>query len=145
MVEERRSAGAEPLAAAAEEILATPPRPAGGAEIGRSRAGRPIRAWRFGSGAAAVSLIAGCHADEPVGPELLRRLCTWLGGLDAAHPLLSGWSWSVVPHVNPDGERRNAAWSRKTAAVPDHRGAPDRGFEPRGQPRASHDERSTAA
>jgi len=118
-----------PLADEVEEILATEPRPAGGVEIGRSREDRPIHAWRFGDGPVAVSLIAGCHADEPVGPELLRRLCAWLGGLAAAHRLLNGYRWSVVPQVNPDGERRNAAWSRVTLAVPDHRGATDRGFD----------------
>ena len=118
-----------PLASSVEQILAAPPRPDGGEEIGRSREDRPIRAWRFGAGSVALSLIAGCHADEPVGPELLRRLCSWLGGLPVAHPLLTGYRWSVVPHVNPDGERRNAAWSGKTTSVLDHRGGPDRGFD----------------
>ena len=112
-----------------EEILAAPPRPAGGEEIGRSREDRSIHAWRFGAGTAAISLIAGCHADEPVGPELLRRLCSCLAGLPADHPLLTAYRWSVVPHVNPDGERRNAGWSRKTRPVADHRGGPDRGFD----------------
>ena len=118
-----------PLAGFVERILETPPDPRGGAEIGRSREGRPIRAWRFGAGPSAVSLIAGCHADEPVAPELLRRLCAWLEGLPAAHPLLAGFRWSVVPHANPDGERRNAVWSGVTRPVPDHRGAADRGFD----------------
>ena len=112
-----------------EEILEAPPRPMGGLEIGRSREDLPIRGWRFGAGPAAVSLIAGCHADEPVGPELLRRLCCWLGGLPDGHPLLAAWRWSLVPHVNPDGERRNAAWSGATRPLTDHRGAPDRGFD----------------
>ena len=118
-----------PLESSFEEILAASPRPGGGAEIGRSRDGRPIHAWRSGSGPAAVSLIAGCHADEPVGPGLLRRLCSWLGGLPADHPLLAGYRWSLVPHVNPDGERRNRAWTRRTVPVEDHRGDPDRGFD----------------
>jgi hypothetical protein len=111
-----------------EEILAAAPGAAGGEEIGLSREGRSIRAWRFGSGPTAASLIAGCHADEPVGPELLRRLSAYLGNLPGEHPLLSGFSWSVVPHVNPDGERRNAIWSRSTTPVTDHRGSADRGF-----------------
>jgi hypothetical protein len=112
-----------------ERILATPPEPSGGVEIGRSREGRPIEAWRFGVGPAAVSLIAGCHADEPVGPELLRRFCAWVGGLSSDHPLLTGYRWSVVPHVNPDGALRNAGWSRTTRPVSDHRGEPARGFD----------------
>jgi hypothetical protein len=105
-------------------------------EIGRSRESRPIHAWRFGGGPAAVSLIAGCHADEPVGPELLLRLCTWLAGLPDTHRLLTGYRWSVVPHVNPDGERRNAAWSRVTSPVADHRGVADVEF---GFPRGAED------
>jgi hypothetical protein len=112
-----------------EEILAAPPRPVGGREIGRSREDRPIYGWRFGGGPVAVSLIAGCHADEPVGPDLLRRLCAWLGRLSASHRLLRLHSWSVVPHVNPDGELRNSEWSRATVPVPDHRGQSDRGFD----------------
>ena len=43
--------------------------------IGRSREGNPIYGYRLGEGEIGVSLIAGCHADEPVGPEMLRRLC----------------------------------------------------------------------
>ncbi len=127
--QELESGAAGPLAGAVEEILATPPRPVGGVEIGRSRGDRPIHAWRFGCGPLSVSLIAGCHADEPMGPEVLRRLCAWLSGLPAAHPLLAAYRWSVVPHVNPDGERRNAEWCRRTVPVPDHRGGADRGFE----------------
>lgn len=119
----------EALEASGEQILATPPRPVEGIEIGRSRQDRAIEAWRFGTGPVAVSLIAGCHADEPVGPELLRRLCSWLGALSAEHPLLAGYRWSVVPHANPDGELRNATWSRLTASVSDHQGAADRGFD----------------
>ncbi len=118
--------GLEPFV---EEILAAPPRPAGGLEIGRSREDRPIHGWRFGGGPVAVSLIAGCHADEPVGPDLLRRLCAWLGRLPASHRLLRLHRWSVVPHVNPDGELRNSEWSRATAPAADHRGRPDRGFD----------------
>lgn len=118
-----------PLGAAAEAILAAPRRPAGGIEIGTSREGRPIRAWRLGTGPVAVSLIGGCHADEPVGPALLGRLCAWLGGLPADHTLLTACRWSVVPHVNPDGEHRNAAWSELTRPAQDHRGGPDRGYD----------------
>ena len=117
------------LEACVEEILAAPPRPAGGREIGRSREDRPIHGWRLGSGPIRVSLIAGCHADEPVGPDLLRRLCAWLGRLSPAHRLLTWYSWSVVPHVNPDGELRNSEWSRATQPTTDHRGKPDRGFD----------------
>jgi Zinc carboxypeptidase len=88
-----------------EEILdseAPPPlRP-----IGRSREGREILGAVLGSGPRHVSLIGGCHPDEPVGPAMLRRLVSYLSSRpDTRH------TWYIVPHVNPDGEARNAAWS----------------------------------
>ena len=61
-----------------EEILAGSAPPAHLEEIGRSRDGRPIGAWRGGRGPLSVSLVAGCHADEPVGPTTLRGLSGWL-------------------------------------------------------------------
>jgi len=90
---------------------ATAEPPAGGSEIGRSREGRAIRGFRLGSGPTRISLIAGCHADEPVGPALLDRLVAYLAELDARAPLLAELSWSIVPHVNPDGAERNRTWS----------------------------------
>ena len=88
-----------------EEILdceAPPPlRP-----IGRSREGREILGAVLGSGPRRVSLIGGCHSDEPVGPAMLRRLVSHLSSRPDTHH-----TWYVVPHVNPDGEARNAAWS----------------------------------
>lgn len=96
---------------ALSRILAAPPSGAGeGRRIGRSRDGRPVEAFRFGSGPVRVSLLAGCHADEPVGPALLRRLVTLLDRLPADAPPLRRAEWWVVPHVNPDGEAANAGW-----------------------------------
>jgi hypothetical protein len=94
-----------------EEIAACDPVAAEeGAEIGRSREGRPLRAFRFGSGPLRLSLVAGCHADEPVGPRLLRRLAAHLADLPAEDPFLEAAEWWVLPHINPDGEARNAGW-----------------------------------
>lgn len=80
-------------------------------EIGRSREGRPVRGLRTGRGEFRVSLLAGCHADEPVGPRLLRRLVTFLEELPPSDPWRSELQWWVVPHVNPDGAARNEAWA----------------------------------
>ncbi len=77
---------------------------------GLSREGRPLAAFRFGRGPKRISLLAGCHADEPTGPMLLRRLVTFLHGLPADHPLLCDYSWWIVPHANPDGEGVNRRW-----------------------------------
>lgn len=95
-----------------EDLLAVPADPPAdrAEELGRSREGRPVLGWRLGRGERRVSLVAGCHADEPVGPHLLRRLLTWLGGLAEEDPLLERWSWWIVPHANPDGEARNRRW-----------------------------------
>lgn len=93
--------------------------------IGRSREGREIRGGILGRGPLHISLIGGCHADEPVGPAMLRRLSAFLAALPPEDPLLTGATWFLVPHVNPDGEARNAAWSEITLPAVDHRGAED--------------------
>ncbi len=87
-------------------------------ELGRSREGRPVLGRVLGRGPIQVSLIGGCHADEPVGPALLRRLAVALDRLPAGHPTLERFSWWIAPHVNPDGEARNRAWWRGAAPGP---------------------------
>jgi hypothetical protein len=84
-------------------------------QLGRSREGRPILGYRLGRGALKVSLIAGCHADEPVGPRLLEHVVSYLATVDASDALLTRYQWWVVPHVNPDGAARNAAWTHGAA------------------------------
>jgi hypothetical protein len=97
--------------------------------IGRSRQGREILGTVLGSGPRRVSLIAGCHSDEPVGPAMLRRLAAHLASRPEDDPLLARHTWYVVPHVNPDGEARNAAWSDHTLPALDHLGREDRVFD----------------
>jgi len=112
-----------------EDILAADlPVPAG-RPIGRSRQGREIAGHRLGRGPLRVSLIGGCHADEPVGPAMLRRLAALLASLPPDDPLLARATWSIVPHVNPDGEAVNAAWSGMTLPAVDHLGVPDRAYD----------------
>ena len=113
-----------------EEILAGLAPPPDLEAIGRSRDGRLIEAWRGGRGPLSVSLVAGCHADEPVGPATLQALAAWLASCpDDAHPALVEWCWSIVPHANPDGDAANAGWASQTREVPDYRGVPDRGYD----------------
>jgi hypothetical protein len=79
--------------------------------LGESEDGRPVAGAVLGEGARAVSLIAGNHADEPVGPLTLRQFV-----LSAARQpeewaaLLERFRFVVVPHTNPDGEAANRAW-----------------------------------
>ena len=85
--------------------------------IGHSEEGRPIAGVTLGTGPQVVTLMAGAHADEPVGPETLRLLVLdglaaqgWGapdGGLEA---LFERVTFRIVPHVNPDAEARNAPW-----------------------------------
>src|SRR5260370_39402062 len=96
-----------------------PPAPASGMTIGRSREGRDIVAHRLGRGPLHLSLIAGCHADEPVGPAMLRRLAAHLESLPEEAPWLAAASWWIVPHANPDGEERNRAWTEITLPAGD--------------------------
>ena len=108
------------LEARSAAILACPRPPATmGTIVGRSREGREIRALKIGVGARRVSLLAGCHADEPVGPRLLRRLSHYLFGLAADDPLLVNYQWWIVPHMNPDGAVRNERWQPSSATTYD--------------------------
>ncbi len=85
--------------------------------IGHSEEGRPIAGVTLGVGPRIVTLMAGAHADEPVGPETLRLVVLeglamqgWGapdGGLEA---LFEQVTFRIVPHVNPDAEARNAPW-----------------------------------
>ena len=86
--------------------------------VGRSEEGRPIAGVTLGYGPRLVTLVAGAHADEPVGPETLRLLV--LEGLAARdwasddgeglHALFERFTLRIVPHANPDAEAKNAAW-----------------------------------
>ncbi len=85
--------------------------------IGRSRGGRPIAGVILGNGPRVVSLIAGNHADEPVGPETLRTIILetlghrdWLADGDGFIELFERFTFRIVPHANPDGEEANQTW-----------------------------------
>jgi hypothetical protein len=86
---------------------------------GTSRDGRSLPLYRLAPPGGApggdepfrISLIAGCHADEPVGPRLLDRLLRALAALPDEHPARARCDWWIVPHVNPDGAAANAGWA----------------------------------
>ena len=93
------------------DLLRAPPVDrTGGDVIGESRQGRAITGFHLGTGPCRVSLLGGCHADEPVGPRLLRHLARLLDGLPPSDPMLQHYQWWIIPHINPDGEDRNRAW-----------------------------------
>lgn len=79
--------------------------------IGYSERGEPIFGFVFGSGPVIVSLVAGAHADEPVGPNTLYRLVLEMHTKpDRFAPIFNRFRFLVIPHVNPDGDVDNAPW-----------------------------------
>jgi len=80
-------------------------------ELGPSEKGAMLYGVRLGTGDHTVSLIAGNHADEPVGPETLRAfVLNALAHRNKMAPWLRHYEFVIVPHTNPDGEARNRPW-----------------------------------
>jgi len=78
-------------------------------KIGFSRSGEKIPAWKLGDGTVHLSLIGGCHGDEPVGPALLRQLVQWFFQ-NPCSDWLKQFTWHIIPHMNPDAELINNNW-----------------------------------
>lgn len=78
--------------------------------IGESREGRTLFAVKVGNGPLKITLTAGAHSDEPVGPlaclEILRCLAEGSGD----ECWLRQATWRICPQVNPDGAAKNARW-----------------------------------
>ncbi len=82
--------------------------------LGESEEGHPLIGLQMGIGKRHVSLMAGAHADEPVGPATLRLLCEQLiKNSSAFKDLLETYKLFIIPHINPDGEARNQPWIEK--------------------------------
>jgi Zinc carboxypeptidase/Penicillin-insensitive murein endopeptidase len=74
-------------------------------EIGESTGGRPIRAFRFGSGRPRI-LVVGCiHGNECAGSVVATRL------LHASRTRRG--SITVVPDLNPDGHAAKKRWNAR--------------------------------
>lgn len=82
--------------------------------LGNSEEGRPIDAVILGNGSKHISLLAGAHSDEPVGPETLRNfILEGLRNKEALRDLFERYRFFIIPHINPDGEARNRKWIRQ--------------------------------
>lgn len=82
--------------------------------LGKSRQKRVLDAFTLGRGPIDISLIAGAHADEPVGPETLRLLIRKCAELrDASPELFERFRFVVIPHINPDSEMANQRWIKE--------------------------------
>jgi hypothetical protein len=80
-------------------------------ELGPSEEGAMLYGVRLGTGKRTASLIAGNHADEPVGPETLRSfVINALANRNKMEPWFRRLQFLIVPHTNPDGEARNRTW-----------------------------------
>ena len=93
--------------------------------LGYSREGREVVGYRIGQGDIRVSLLGGCHADEPVGPRLLRILVRALSSDVVSVSGLKGIEWWIIPHINPDGERANAEWQEPEPGLTEGYDLPD--------------------
>ena len=82
--------------------------------IGKSVEERSIYAFEFGSGPVSVSIVAGSHADEPVGSETIRHLIRSASEQSGVSKDISErCTFYLIPQVNPDGEHRNRLWMRE--------------------------------
>lgn len=77
-------------------------------QIGFSRSGQELFGYRMGDGQRAVSITAGCHADEPIGPMTAQILPQLIR--EHAPELLEHFTFRVAPQMNPDGADANRAW-----------------------------------
>lgn len=78
--------------------------------IGASRNALDLFGLIIGSGNRHVSITAGAHADEPVGPMTALALAEWLVESPEAKPWVESHTFYICANVNPDGAEANASW-----------------------------------
>ncbi|WP_424858202.1 M14 family zinc carboxypeptidase [Streptomyces sp. SAI-170] len=95
------------LAAHAAGFVERRPRDARLSRAGTSRAGEPLWLLSVGHGERQVLVVAGPHANEPVGGATALRLAERV----LARPeLADGVTWNLLLCLDPDGLRRNEGW-----------------------------------
>ncbi|MBQ0888567.1 hypothetical protein KBZ94_27215 [Streptomyces sp. RM72] len=76
--------------------------------VGRSRAGEPLEMLTVRGGPRSALVMAGPHANEPVGAATLVTLARYV----LAHPeVREELTWHLLLSSDPDGGRLNEAWS----------------------------------
>ncbi|SDU53091.1 M14 family zinc carboxypeptidase [Jiangella alkaliphila] len=99
------------LAAALERTHAAHPDVTRVRRVGTSRLGEPIEAITIGSADRHAVVFGGVHPNEPIGNitalHLIERLTSDRELLDRM-----GYTWHVVPCIDPDGMRLNEGWFR---------------------------------
>ncbi|WP_254409707.1 M14 family zinc carboxypeptidase [Streptomyces sp. AC495_CC817] len=99
------------LSARAAALVARHPRRARLRRVGTSRAGTPMWLLSVGHGSRHTLIVAGPHANEPVGGATVLRLAERA----LADPRLSDaadTTWNLLLSLDPDGSRRNEGWLR---------------------------------
>ncbi|MBD0423805.1 M14 family zinc carboxypeptidase [Streptomyces sp. NPDC052309] len=97
------------LGARAAALVARHPGGARLRRVGTSRAGTPLLLLSVGHGSRQVLVVAGPHANEPVGGATVLRLAERA----LADPRLTegaDTTWNLLLCVDPDGLRRNEDW-----------------------------------
>jgi hypothetical protein len=97
------------LGARAASLVARHPRDARLRRVGTSRGGTPLWLLSVGHGSRHVLVVAGPHANEPVGGATALRLAERA----LADPRLgrdADVTWNVLLCLDPDGARRNEGW-----------------------------------
>nr|WP_246211599.1 M14 family zinc carboxypeptidase [Phytoactinopolyspora alkaliphila] len=77
--------------------------------IGTSRLGEPLWALTVGSGPAHAVVFGGVHPNEPIGALTATHLARTLVEDSSLREAL-GYTWHIVPCIDPDGARLNEGW-----------------------------------
>ncbi|MFD1658830.1 M14 family zinc carboxypeptidase [Streptomyces caeni] len=97
------------LGARAAALVARRPRDARLRRVGTSRGGTPLWLLSVGHGSRQALVVAGPHANEPVGGATVMRLAERA----LADPRLGAEAdatWNLLLCLDPDGARRNEGW-----------------------------------
>jgi hypothetical protein len=97
------------LGARAAALVARRPRDARLRRVGTSRAGTPLWLLSVGHGRRQALVVAGPHANEPVGGATVLRLAERV----LAEPGIgerADVTWNLLLCLDPDGSRRNEGW-----------------------------------
>ncbi|MFK4101117.1 M14 family zinc carboxypeptidase [Streptomyces sp. NPDC019531] len=104
------------LGARAAALVARHPADARLRRVGTSRAGNPLWLLSVGHGSRQALVVAGPHANEPVGGGTVLRLAE-RALADPRLTVEADATWNLLLCLDPDGLRRNEGWLRGPYAL----------------------------
>ncbi|TXS46662.1 dehydrogenase [Streptomyces sp. uw30] len=104
------------LGARAAALVARRPRDTRLRRVGTSRAGTPLWLLSVGHGSRQALVVAGPHANEPVGGGTVLRLAERVLADPRLHEGADA-TWNLLLCLDPDGLRRNEGWLRGPYAL----------------------------